>query len=53
MEFMWPDGKLVVLSGMQSYPPQTVLAHKMEVDLCHGDIAWAVDLRISKAGGQA
>jgi len=36
---------------MQSYSPQTVSAHKMEVDLRHGDIAWAVKLRISKARG--
>jgi len=53
MEFMVPDGKLVALRGMQSYPPQTVLAHRMEADLRHGDIAWAVELRILEVGGQA
>ena len=47
MEFVGPNGKLVVLRGMHSYPPQTVWAHKMEADLRHGDIAWAVELRIS------
>jgi hypothetical protein len=53
MEFMGPDGKLVVLRGMQYYLPQTVSAHRMEVDLRHGDIAWAIELRISEVGGQA
>ena len=39
---------------MHSYPPQTVLAHRMEAeaDLRHGGIAWAVELRISEVGGQ-
>lgn len=53
MEFMGLDNKLVVLRGMQSYPPQPISAHRMEVDLRHGDIAWAVELRISGAGGHA
>lgn len=53
MEFMGPDEKLVVLRGMQSYPPQIVSAHRMEADIRHGDIAWAIKLRISEAGGQA
>lgn len=52
MEFTGPDGKPMVLRGMHSYPPQTVSAHWMEADLRHGDIAWVVELRISKAGGK-
>lgn len=52
MESTGLDGNLVVLRGMHSYPPQTVSAHRMEADLRHGDIEWAVDLRISEAGGQ-
>jgi len=53
MEFTGLDGKLVVLRGMHSYPPQTVSVHRMEADLRHGDIAWAVELRVSEVGGQA
>ena len=52
MEFIESDGKLVVLWFMNSYPPQTVSAHKMDADLRHGGIAWAVELRISEVGGQ-
>jgi len=33
MDFIGLDGKLVVLRVMQPYPPQTVSAHRMEVDL--------------------
>lgn len=52
MEFTRPNGKLVVLRGMHSYPPQTTSAHRMEADLRHGDIEWAMELRISEAGDQ-
>ena len=52
MEFTRLDGKQVVLRGMHSYPPQTVSAHRMEADLRHGDMAWVVELRISKVGGR-
>jgi len=52
MEFVGSDGKLVVLRGMWSYPPQRVSAHSMEADLRHGDIARAIELRISEVGGQ-
>lgn len=45
---MGPDGKLVLLRGMHSYPPQTVSTHQMEADLWHGDIERPVELRISK-----
>lgn len=51
MEFTDPDDKSVVLIGMHSNPPQTVSAHRMEADLQHGDIAWAVELRVSEVGG--
>lgn len=53
MKFTGPNGKSVVLRGMNSYPPQTVPTHKMEADLRHGGITWAVELRVSKVGGQA
>jgi len=53
MDFTDPDGKSVILRGMHSYPPHIVPMHRMEVDLQHGDIAWAVELRVSKVGGQA
>lgn len=53
MEFMGPDGKLVLLRGMHSYPPQTVLSHRMEADLWHGDVVWIVELRISETRAQA
>lgn len=53
MEFTRMDVKPVVLRGMYSHPPQRVSAHRMEVDLRHGDIAWAVELRISEVGGKA
>lgn len=53
MELMGLNGKIVVLRGMQYYLPQTISAHKMEADHRHGDIALAVELRISKVGGQA
>jgi len=39
MELKVLDGKLLVLLGMHSYPPQTVSTHKMEAELRHGDIA--------------
>lgn len=52
MEFSKLDSKLVVLWGMHPYPPQTVSTHRMEVDLRHGYIVWAVELRVSEAGRQ-
>eukprot|EP00253_Pinus_taeda_P036261 PITA_36261 len=51
MEFTGSDGKLDLLRGMHSYPPQTVSAHMMEVNLGHGDIEWVVELRVSEARG--
>lgn len=50
MEFTGLDGKLVVLRRMHSYPPQIVSAHRIEADLRHGDIEWAMDLRILETG---
>lgn len=50
MEFTGPNGKLIVLRGMHSYPHQTVSAHRMEVDLRHGAIEWDMELRISETG---
>lgn len=38
---------------MHSYPPQSVSAHRMEANLRHGDIAWAIELRILEVGGKA
>lgn len=52
MEFVGPDGKKVLLRGMQSYPPQTISAHRMEADLRHGDIKSAMELRISETRGK-
>lgn len=52
MEFRGHDGKMVLLRGMHSYPPQTMSVHRMEANLRHGDIEWAVEFRISDAGGK-
>lgn len=38
MEFTSLDGKLVLLRGMHSCPPQTMLANQMEANLRRGDI---------------
>ena len=35
---------------MHTYPPQTVSAHRMELDFRKGDIEWAVELRASETG---
>lgn len=51
MEFIGPDGKLVVSRGMHSYPPEKISMHKMELDLRHGDIDWVLELRILEVGG--
>jgi len=53
MEFKGSDGKPVVLRGMHSYPPQTILAHQMEAYLQHGDVEWTIELQISELGTQA
>eukprot|EP00253_Pinus_taeda_P005712 PITA_05712 len=52
MEFVGLDGKLVVLRGMHLYSPQTVSAHRMEVDLRNGEFEWVAELRIYEVGGQ-
>lgn len=51
VEFLGPYGKTMLLRGMTSYPPQTVSNHKMESNLRHGYIEWAMELRISEVGG--
>ena len=53
MEFKGPDGRSVLLGGINSYSPQTVLAHRMQADQRHGDIEWAVELRIFEVGSRA
>lgn len=58
LEMDWTDkktGRHENIQGMHTYPPQTILAHQMEVDFRKGDIEWAVELRVSEAGstGQA
>ena len=51
LEMEWDDkkiGKHEKIRGMQNYPPQTILAHRMEADFWKGDIEWAVELWASK-----
>ena len=53
LEMEWTDkktGRHEKIRGMHTYPPQTVSAHRMEADFRKGDIQWAVELRVSKAG---
>ena len=38
MEFQGPDGKRVVLWGMNTYPPRVVSSQRMEAVLRHQDI---------------
>ena len=40
MEFQGPDGKRVVLRGMNTYPPKPVSSQRMEAVLRHDDIEW-------------
>ena len=40
MEFQGPDGKRVVLRGMNTYPPKPVSSQRMEVVLRQSDIEW-------------
>ena len=52
LEMEWDDkktGKHEKIRGMHTYPPQTVLAHRMEADFRKGDIEGAVELRASEA----
>ena len=41
MEFQGPDGRRVVLRGMNTYPAKVVSSQRMEVVLRHQDIEWA------------
>ena len=38
------------IEGHAFLPPQAMSAHRMEVDLIHGYIPWAMELHISKTG---
>ena len=40
MEFQGPDGKRVVLRGMNTYPPKPVSSQRMEAMLRQDDIEW-------------
>ena len=42
MEFMGPDGKMVVLQAMHQYPPKIISSQSMEVVMWHGDIEWEI-----------
>eukprot|EP00253_Pinus_taeda_P009289 PITA_09289 len=49
LEMEWDDektGRHEKIQGQHTYPPQTVLAHRMEAVFRKGDIEWAVELRI-------
>eukprot|EP00253_Pinus_taeda_P030212 PITA_30212 len=53
LEMEWDDektGRHEKIQGQHTYPPQTVLAHRMEAVFWKGDIEWAVELHASKAG---
>lgn len=52
LEMEWMDkntGRNDKIQGMHTYPPQTLLAHQMEVVFRKGDIEWAVELCVSEA----
>ena len=47
MEFQGPDGRRVVLRGMNTYPPKVVSSQRMEAVLRHQDIEWAAECFIT------
>ena len=47
MEFQGPDGKRVVLRGMNIYPTKVVSSQRMEVVLRHRDIEWEAECFIT------
>ena len=47
MEFQGPDGKRVVLRGMNTYPAKVVSSQRMEAVLRHQDIEWAAECFIT------
>ena len=47
MEFQGPDGKMVVLRGMNTYPPKPVSSQRMEAVLRQGDIEWSVECLVT------
>ena len=47
MEFQEPDGKRVVLRGMNTYPPKPVSSQRMEAVLRQGDIEWVAECLVT------
>ena len=47
MEYQGPDGKRVVLRGMNTYPPKPVSSQRMEAVLRQDDIEWAVECLVT------
>ena len=47
MEFQGPDGKQVVLRGMNTYPQKLVSSQRMEVVLRQGDIEWSIECLVT------
>ena len=47
MEFQGPNGRRVVLRGMNTYPAKVVSSQRMEAVLRHQDIEWAVECFIT------
>ena len=50
MKFQDPNGKLVVLKGINTYPNQVVSSHSMRSIMRHGDIEWAAECLITSQG---
>eukprot|EP00253_Pinus_taeda_P011506 PITA_11506 len=52
LEMDWDDektGRHEKIWGQQTYPPQTISAHRMEAVFQKGDVEWAVELRALEA----
>ena len=47
MEFKGPDGKQVVLRGMNTYLPKPVSSQRMEAVLRQGDIEWSAECLVT------
>ena len=47
MEFQGPDGKRVVLRGINTYPPKPVSSQRMEAVLRKGDIEWSAECLVT------
>ena len=50
MKFQYPNGKLVVLKGINTYPNQVVSSHSLRYIIRHGDIEWDVECTITSQG---